>query len=1043
MAKQRSQNSGRTFQQAVQRYVQEVQSIYEHGNYSEKSFRTPLENLLNAIKPNPDFEIRQEYGDTSLQIGIPDYTVYYKGKVVGFIETKNIGTDLDSVMQSDQIKKYREAVDNLLLTDYRRFILISSDVLDCSLFSKVELVTKGKITLHQSTLKDFEDIVDLFFGYQGKAINTPQKLAEEMARKARLIRDFALEELESKSICPALQDFTMDIRVLLPDVDDYEKADAYAQTMTYGLFLAKIHASRTISSNAPLDLNTAFSLIPGNVGIIKTVFRNASTGNLSNKLHWATEQLLNVLNSVDMNAILSQMNSLAEKDPILYLYEDFIGYFDQKQKENLGIFYTPIEVTRFITKSTNILLKKHFGKEFGLADDEVKILDPATGTGTFLLSAFDSVLNELVNHQLAAIVETTIRNHLLQHFYGFEILITPYVISHLKLTDYLEHKWHYSISPNERIQVYLTNTLSGNSSQLQLVSTDLAEENAKANDIKESKHILAVIGNPPYRAISANNSEWIIEKLTKGYVRDDGSKHNGYKKVDGHDLGEKTTQWLKDDYVKFLLFAQYMIDQNPEGGIVGYITNHSYLDNPTFRGMRQSLMESFNRIYIVNLHGNARKKEQAPDGSKDENIFNIQQGTTIGIFVKNKNLGKTEVLYTDVWGTREEKLEWLNTHTIEEVEWQRLDPISDQYYFVPIDTTGFNKYKDYLSIRDIFPVSSTGIISARDNLVIDFDADLLADRIKAFRDSPLSDDEICTLFNINKKKGWDITQARNILRTFSDQDIIDKIKPISYRPFDKRKIFYDKTLVWDMGKKTMEHMAIGNLAIVVPRQVKAKGKWEHCFVADGLVDSCLVSNGTAGTGYVFPLYLETALGKQSNFTPEFEKFIKQKYNSVVTLEDVFYYIYAILYCPSYRQCYSEFLKRDFPRIPFIDNPTDVKALADIGRELVSLHLMENSLALSQSASPVAFNIPGSNQIQSVKYDSGKIWINETQYFDNVPQQTWDFNIGNYMVLKKWLEYRKGRQLTATEVKTFVTIVASIEKTIELMEKIDVMISNQI
>lgn len=1029
MVNKKNHNTGGNFKQALNQYVREVATIYSSGNFSEKAFRTPLENLLNAIKPSADYEIRQEVTSASAKIGIPDYTVTYQGKTIGFIETKNIGANLDNIISSDQIARYRSAVNNILLTDYKRFVLLQSSSIDCPLFSLGSL-SASKPKIHQTMMDVLEELFNVFFSYNAPLIESPEILAKELAEKAKLVKWYALQELESGTPCNAIVNYSRDLHFLIPDAENEQTADAYAQTITYGLFLAKLHAGSSL-----LQLNTAFAYIPGNEGVIQAIFKNASTSNISADLRWAVQQVVDVLNNTDITSVLSHMNANSNQDPILYLYEDFLGSYNPKEKESRGVFYTPPEVAEFIVRSADNILKECFGKELGLANNDVQILDPATGTGTFLLKAFEKTLNTIQNAGLSAITANTIKTHLLQHFYGFEILVTPYVVAHLKLMEYLEHKWNYQFATDDRIQVFLTNALSGENQLPMFASAEITEENKNANAVKESTEIIAIMGNPPYKAVSVNDNPWINNLVIKSVKNKAGTFiSQGYAELNGNKLGEKT-QWLKDDYVKFIRLAQYMIDNNPQGGIVGFITNHSYLDNPTFRWMRLSLMKSFNRIYIINLHGNARRKEKAPDGKQDSNIFNIQQGTAIGIFVKNSTMKSTEVFYTDVWGTRSEKLEWLASHSIGDINWQQVDPIAPDYYFVPIDTTGIQEYMNFPSIKDIFVVSSTGIVTSHDSLVIDFDKDQLKQRIIAFRDSTLSDQDLCSEFGIKLKKGWDIKQARDKLKAMDDKQIAECIQPILYRPFDERWIFYDKSLVWDMAPKVMDHMRKNNIAIVISRNSKPD-PWRDALATDKLTEFGIIASRPGNSAPICPLFLYSDSGKRYNFQQAFIRTARAKYGDDVALEDLFYYIYAVLYSPAYRAKYEEFLKRDYPRIPFIDDREGVLKLSQIGKELVDLHLMRNGQFWVNFPDHATFNITGSNQVKKVKYDSGQIWINEKQYFDNVPEDCWNFYIGSYRVLEKWLKNRSQRQLTSSEITTFIDIIEIIKRTLALQNQID-------
>lgn len=1022
------------FRQAVNQYVKDVVRIYSSGDHSEKTFRTPLENFLNAIKPSEEYEIKQEVTSSS-DIGIPDYTVTHQGsfKTIGFIETKNIGANLDSIINSEQISRYRSATNNILLTDYKRFILLQDELdrsMDCPLFT-LDPLSKSKPKPNLKEIDILEELFNVFFSYNAPLIESPEVLSKELATKAKLVKWYALQELESKHPCNAIKNYELDLKSLMPDADNEQTADAYAQTITYGLFLAKLHAG----SDA-LQLNTAFAHIPGNEGVIQAIFKNASTSKISEELRWAVQCVVDVLNNTDIDKVRSHMNTSSVQDPILYLYEDFLDSYNPEEKKSRGVFYTPLEIADFIVRNTNKILKEQFNKRLGLGNSDVEILDPAVGTGTFLLKAFEQALTTLANAGLTAIISDTIKNHLLKHFYGFEILVTPYVIAHLKLIDYLERKWNYQLASDDRIQVFLTNALAGENQLNMFASAEVAEENEYANAVKESTDIIAIMGNPPYKGASENNNPWINNLVKKSQMNKAGTfASQGYAELNGNKIGEKNLKWLFDDYVKFIRLAQCMIDNNPQGGVVAFITNHGYLDNTDFKWMRLSLMKSFNRIYIINLHGNVRKKEKAPDGRHDENVFNIQVGTAIGIFVKNPAVDKTEVFYTDLWGPRPYKLQWLSTHSLDNIDWQQLNPTDPNYYFVPVDTTGIQEYENFPSIKDIFILSSTGIKTSHDSLVIDFDKDQLVKRIIAFRDSTLSNEELASEFGITLKEWWDIKEARVRLKAMDDQQINNCIRPILYRPFDERWIFYDESVVVGMRTKVMKHLQEDNVGIIVSRDSRPD-PWRDALVTDKLIEHGIIAMRSSGSAYIYPLFLYTDSGKQYNFQPEFIKALQSKYGDEVTLEDLFYYIYAVLYSPTYRTKYEEFLMRDYPRIPLIDDVEVVRDLSKLGKELADLHLMRNGQFWVNLPDHATFDVTGSNQVKKVRYEIGKVWINDTQYFDNVPEECWNFYIGNYRVLEKWLKSRKQRQLSAEEITTFIDIVEIIKQTLALQSQID-------
>ncbi|HOQ17519.1 MAG TPA: hypothetical protein PLG49_09180 [Defluviitaleaceae bacterium] len=440
-------------------------------------------------------------------------------------------------------------------------------------------------------------------------------------------------------------------------------------------------------------------------------------------------------------------------------------------------------------------------------------------------------------------------------------------------------------------------------------------------------------------------------------------------------------------------------------------------------------MQSFDRIYILNLHGNALKKEKCPDGSKDENVFDIKQGVTIGIFIKSKKLGKKRIYYADLWGLKEDKYHWLDRHTIDNVEWQEIKPISPFYFFVPKNTASEEEYNKFWKITDIFPVNSVGVVTSRDDFVIDFDKEELKKRIKDFRNNEIPDDKIKNKFKLKDKKNWKLADARK--KVIEDEDWLNSINKILYRPFDIRWIFYDDKVIERSRKEVMRHMLKENLGLITVRQVKAGEIWYHCWITDEIIESSYISNKTSEINYLFPLYLYSDSGKTPNFSSEFLKFISEKYDKTLTPEEIFYYIYAILHSPTYRKKYEEFLRYDFPRIPFVDNYDKFKRLSNLGKELVELHLMKKRLPIK-----VKFDIPGSNIVERVKYENGKVWINKEQYFDGVPEDVWNFYIGGYQVLDKWLKSRKNMKMKSEEIEQFFQIIEIVRQTINLMKEIE-------
>jgi type I restriction-modification system DNA methylase subunit len=1028
--------------QIFKEYFKEIRKRFITQDYTEGTLRTPFENFIGSL--NNRYRLHQE-PKRKQKLGAPDFVAYNMFRKIGYIETKDLNVNLDVELESEQIKKYKESINNIVLTNYSRFILIRNNqpILDVKLFSLPDL-NDARFAISKEKAEELLELLETFFDYKLPTIKSARELSRELSKKAKLLKNLALEQLEEdiskaekNESTSSLYDFYVGLKELIKDTALEDVADAYAQTITYGLFLAKLN-----SKEDTLRRETASSYIPKTIGVIKKIFLNISGDSIPPNISWIVEELLEILNATEKEKILSQIDfrGKKDKDPFTFFYEDFLSNYEPEKRKHLGVYYTPRPVINFIVNSVNLILKNEFNKMRGFAEDDVTILDPAVGTGTFLWLAYLLTLNELIDAGLRGIMKKKIENHILKDFYGIEILITPYIIAHLKLAMVLR-KWGYELKDDERIPVYLSNTLEPTEEHgLLPFLRELTEESRIANELKIKKPILVIIGNPPYAGMSANKGKWITDLVKKGYTRADGTKDDGYYRVDGKPLGEKNPKWLLDDYVKFIRFGQWKIDKTGEG-VLGFITNHSYLDNPTFRGMRESLVKSFDRIYILNLHGNSLKKETCPDGSPDKNVFDIKQGVAIAIFVKNRKFKDKKVFYKDLYGKREYKYAWLdkNSKNLYDLEWKELKPKSPYYFFIPVDVSLQDEYERHWKITDIFPVSSVGIVTARDKLTIKWTSEEIWETVSTF--SKLDTETARERYNLGKDvRDWKVELAqKDLIDSGLDKE---RIMPILYRPFDTRYTYYtgkSRGFHCMPRPEVMRHMMQENLGLITPKQFKEE---PGAFVTQQIAAHKTVS--AYDINYLFPLYLYPDTSKkkllsytteeserQTNISPEIFKFLSETYGEEVTPEEIFYYIYAVLYSNTYRTRYAEFLKIDFPRIPFVKDYETFQKLSEIGKELVDLHLMKNRLQTTTK-----FDVEGSNVVKNVKYKEGKVYINKGQYFDGVPEDVWSFYIGGYQVLDKWLKSRKNRELTSGEIEHFMQVVEVIKETITIMERID-------
>jgi predicted helicase len=700
-------------------------------------------------------------------------------------------------------------------------------------------------------------------------------------------------------------------------------------------------------------------------------------------------------------------------------------------------------VVKYIVRSVHYLLKEKFDLRDGLADPKVTVLDPAAGTLTFPAEAIKLAVAEYVEKYGEGGKKGFIRDQILKNYYAFELMMAPYAIGHMKISILLE-SLGYKLQADDRFQLYLTNTLEMEEiDQIGFPGLhSLSEESQLAGRVKKEEPILVIMGNPPYSGISSNTNEW-TEKLLKTDL--DGTQ--SYYKVDGKPLGERNPKWLQDDYVKFLRFAQWKIEKAGKG-IVAMITNHSYLDNPTFRGMRQSLTKTFDKMYVLDLHGSGLKHEKTPEGDKDENVFDILQGVAIALFIKSGNSRSTKIFQDDLYGLRKEKYDWLKQNDISTFTKEEVNFRSPYYFFIQRSVEKLAHYLEWIKITEIFPINSVGIVTSRDKFVIDFEVQNIVNRILQFSNLSQPKEIISKVFNLSDKSNWSLDQARKEVNRLTN--LRSFIKRVNYRPFDMRFTFYHEALIERMREDVMFHMLKENRAISTVRQVKSGDTWQHCLITDRITESCYISNRTSEIGYVFPLYIypneqqidlfnQIQNDKKPNIDFNLYKKLNKNYSNLdsrndITPEQIQNYIYSILFSNIYREIYFDFLKIDFPRIPFTANYNVFLKLAVLGQRLIKLHLL-NSPDLAQPT--VKFQGEGEDMvIGRRRYDEAtqRVYINKNYYFEGVKPEVWEYQIGGYQVMDKYLKDRKGRRME--DPRHYIHIATALEKTIEIQEEID-------
>ena len=1047
---------------SVNDYIKELNDALARGDASEHTHRPALKTLLEASghQLSATNEPKMLERDNK-----PDYIVRRRSNLVGFIEAKDIDTSLQATLKTPQLKRYLEALHNLILTNYVDFIWLA----DGQEQLKISLgeINKGRIRAHQNASTDWQHFIASFANQVSPTLTTPLALAKQLGGQTRLLRDLVQElRPQDSDLDSQYQTFR---QLLVPDLADAEFADMYAQTAAYGLFTARVFAYTPLFGAVPdslkqqdFSLEQAAYLIPPANPFLRQFFQHIASPNLNPQLRWLIEQIASGLRYADMDKILhAQGNKAGFEDPVFHFYESFLAEYDRALRESRGVYYTPEPVVDFIVRAVDDVLRDQFAKSTGLADPSTLILDPATGTATFLRKVIAHIHQHFVASHNAGLWNDYVRERLLPRIFGFELMMAPYTVAHLKLALQLQAQG-FSFADKERLHVFLTNTLDTIEGAMDMLMAQwIAQENAGAEAVKRDKPVQVVLGNPPYSGESRNKSLWISQLL------------EAYKKEpNGGKLQERNSKWLNDDYVKFIRFAHDRIARTGHG-IVAFITNHSWLDNPTFRGMRASLMRDFDQIYILDLHGNSKKQERTPATLKaqgeDKNVFDIEQGVAITLLVKTQQQpfalsatpaheGQTSatIHHAELWGSRDWKYDWLKTHRLQDTQWQILQPSPPNVLFVPRNESLVAEYQAGWKITHIMPVNSVGIVTARDALTIHFTPAALRDTLVRFVALPV--EEAREKFKLGEDvQDWQVARAQQDVRDTGMAD--ERIVTIAYRPFDSRYTYYtgnSKGFHCRARGEVMRHfLETDNLGLVIGRAgvVTGSAVWDVCFISSQMTEFNLYRRGGNN---LFPLWLLSKSGQgaiKPNLAP---KFLEQLAAALgvasqqddnhslpagVSAEQVLAYLYAVLHAPSYRRRYAEFLKSDFPHIPIaacagsaLSFAETWAALLPLGQALINLHLLKQVDKRLKPSYPQA----GTHAVDKVRYDdkNQRVYINASQYFSGVPVATWQCKIGGYVVCEKWLKDRKGRTLTLDEIEHYQSMVAALTQTLTVMQEID-------
>lgn len=1065
----------------IQGYIQAINAKFITGKTTEHSFRGDLQSLIEAII-GTEFTVINE--PKRQDCGAPDYIIEKKGIPIGFIEAKDIGDkDLEGKKKNgnkEQFDRYKASLNNIVFTDYLNFYFYQ----ESELVAKVSIaeISENKIKALPENFSIFENLIRNFSIYLGQTIRSPQKLAKMMANKAKLLAEILERAVTSDE--DNHEDSTLKVhfegfkQILIHDITPKGFADVYAQTIAYGMFAARLYDS-TLKT---FSRQEAAELIPKSNPFLRKLFGYIAGPDIDDRIKWIVDSLADIFLHCNVEEILKTYGrSTRMNNPIIHFYETFLSEYDASLRKARGVWYTPEPVVDFIVRAVDEVLKTEFGLASGLADTtktkikiknpttdkrykdgyvttekeihKVQILDPATGTGTFLSQVVKHVYQDFEGMQ--GIWSDYVEKDLIPRLNGFELLMASYAMAHLQL-NLLLSETGYKPKGNiqQRLKVYLTNSLEESHPDTgTLFANWLSAEANEANHIKRDTPVMCIIGNPPYSGESANKGDWIMS-LMEDYKKEPGGKEK---------LNERNPKWINDDYVKFLRYGQHFIEKNGSG-VLAFINPHGFLDNPTFRGMRWNLLKTYDKIYTIDLHGNAKKKETAPDGSIDQNVFDIMQGVSINIFVKTGDKKASElakVFHYDLYGKREEKYNFLTENGLNTVKFTQLANKAPNYFMVKKDFDAEKKYLKGFSISELFTTNSVGIVTARDSFTIHKTKDQLVKTIDKFL--YLDDESARNHFKLGKDvRDWQVNYARkDLLKHYPDNG---SLVNIAYRIFDDKWTFYTGKSkgfhCYPRNEVMSNFLNTSNLGLALCKQFKSGNNYQHVFITNKIIESSFVSNKTSEITSVFPLYVygeceeklfKNKLVLKPNLNLEIVNKIASKidanflsnrlselmedpakYKRNFSPTNLLDYIYSILYSSKYRSIYFDLLKIDFPRIPYPKDKDTFWKLVAVGGKLRQLHLMEDSKLKLITQYPES----GVNIVEQVLYKDENVYINDEQYFANVPEVAWNFYIGGYQPAQKWLKDRKGQALQFEDIKHYQKIIATLQKTSEIMITID-------
>ncbi|EAI8675259.1 DNA methyltransferase [Campylobacter coli] len=1029
------------------KYTSEIQAIFEGKNYNEHSFRTCFENLLNELKPKEVkiiHEPKSEKGQGSIRPDFKTYKLIDKEKelsynhLVGFIECKNLDVDLNLHLKGKQLSKYLQISPNIIFTNYKRFILFSFEkvVFDIDLLD-------DKLDLKEENISIFRNLLKAYFDDNSTTIKSKQELVKVLSTQSFYLSNalkISFDESDANSSFKRFFRKTKDTFKNIEKIDlkDEEFCDILAQAIVYGIFVSYIENDDYDLEKIPIE--NFISFLPSTFRTLSEfVYFAIPSFSLPQDIKYTLENIKKTLSLIDKIALCKILNQDLESVSI-YLYEDFLKAYDnlratQKRKEG-GVFYTPKSIVDMIVSSLDELLKTKLNKNKGFNDQGVKVLDFATGTGSFLASVFEKIISK----ESEVFKNEAIKNKFLKDIYGFELSFVPYIVARLKLGQILRKNGFVNFSDAD-FQIFLNNTLDLEkiaNFDMFMPLENLDTEWKKARDVKHSQDLLVILGNPPYNAKSKNKGEDILELL------------QAYKQG----LNETKIN-LDDDYIKFMRFAQWkLLEQNKKDlfeekkGLLGFITNNSFISGKTHRKMRESLYKSFDEIYILNLHGSDK------DAKNDENVFDIKVGVCISLFVKYKDepSNGAKVFYYSTGDnnifSRKEKfalLDDLRQKGLNAIKWEELSLDEPYFWFIKKEFEN-EEYEIFWALasdkalgdkKSIFLNYNSGIETQKDNIAIQLMKNKMEETLKDF--SNLNSVDLVKKYDLKDSRDWKISNSVNAIK-----NNLGKIERIAYRPFDLRWTFYtnkSKSFIAYPRYEVMQHfLDKENLGLCFPK-ICLNSIFDYSMVINTIADRALGGCKTGSETCIAPLYLYVNNEKIPNFTSEFlahkenHKILKDK-----SPEEILYFIYANLYNPRYREKYLEYLKTGFARINFEVEQKTFDDFATLGKKLVELHLFKRDLKdeidfiFLKEDKKANFKIE--KYQEKDRFLDNKIILNEDLAISPISAEIWQFTIGGYQVIKQWLKYRNDYKCSKEELEHLLKMCKVIKETINLQKELN-------